>query len=214
LKAEEALENLRQKTAQVANEFNEGKLNHAQFTAMYAHFNEKRQIIERLLARNPDSQAWQSVARGGQTMFLKQHFEARVIAYAIYDNGVVDPENVINSAGPIPLTPEVAKPILTAIAMLLRTRTTDKPMRALRRQIEDGRWIAIIPGTHTSAIAMFSLEPSSQQFDLAVDMHRDFERANRVTLERGIRAPEQLVFPHRALFEQPGQIGQAEAPQP
>jgi hypothetical protein len=205
LKAEEALESLRAKTAQVANEFNEGKINHAQFTAMYAHFNEKRQIIETMLARNPDTQAWQAVARPGQTTFLRQHFEARVLAYAIYDNGVVDPDNVINAAGPAPMTREVAKQILTAIAMLLRTRTTDKPMRALRRQIEDGQWIAIIPGTHTSAIALFSLEPSAEQFDLCVDMHRDFERANRLTLERGIRAPEQLVFPHRALFEKPGQ---------
>ena len=205
LQAEEALEVLREKTAHIANEFAEGKLNRAQFTAMYAHFNEKRVIIERLLARNPDTQAWQQVAKGGQTSFLRQHFEARVQAYTIFDNGTTDPQAPINAAGPTPLPPELTKQVLTAVAVLLRTRTTDKPLRALQKQIDNGRWIAIIPGTYTSAIALFSLEPSAQQFNRVVDMHRDFERANRVALERGTRQPDQLVFPHRALFEKPGQ---------
>jgi hypothetical protein len=204
LKAEEALEKIRQKTTEVANEFAEGKLNRAQFTAMYAHFNEKRVIIERLLARDPDTQAWQTVARPGQTSFLRQHFEARVLAYSIYDNGVVEPTNYISSGGATDQAVEIAKPILTALNVLLRTRTTSKPLRALRRQMEDGHWIAIIPGSYTSAIAVFSLEPSNNQFDRVVDIHRDFERANRAALERGVRAPDQLVFPHRALFEHHG----------
>jgi hypothetical protein len=64
--------------------------------------------------------------------------------------------------------------------------------------------ITIVPGRHT-AIALFSLEPSAQQFTRLQDLHRDFERANRVALERGIRLPDQLVFPHRALFEKSGE---------
>lgn len=205
LQAEEALEELREKTAHIANEFAAGKLNRAQFTAMYAHFNEKRVIIERLLARNPDTQAWQQVAKGGQTSFLRQHFEARVLSYTIFDNGSTDPQAPISYGGPTPLPPELAKQVMTAVAVLLKTRTTDKPLRALQKQIDNGRWIAIIPGTFTSAIALFSLEPSTQQFNRVVDMHRDFERANRAALERGTRQPDQLVFPHRALFEKPGQ---------
>jgi hypothetical protein len=204
LKAEEALEHIRQRTAEIANEFAEGKLNRAQFTAMYTHFNEKRVIIERLLARDPDTQAWQSVARPGHTTFLRQHFEARVTAYTIYDNGIVEPANYISSGGSTDQALSIAQPILTALNVLLKTRTTSKPLRALRRQMEDGQWIAIIPGTYTSAIAVFSLEPSNNQFERVVDIHRDFERANRMALERGVRLPDQLVFPHRALFEQQG----------
>jgi hypothetical protein len=203
LQAEEALENIRQKTAQIANEFAEGKINRAQFTAMYAHFNEKRVIIERLLSRDPSTQAWQSVAKGGHTTFLRQHFEARVLAYAIYDQGVVDPEKPIVAHGTTPIPPDVAKNILTAVNMLLKTRTSANNLRSLPKQIDSGRWMAIIPGTHTTALAMFSLEPSSEQFTRMQDLHRDFERANRLALERGIRIADQLVFPHRALFEKP-----------
>ncbi len=202
LQAEESLEKLREKTAQIANEFAEGKLNRAQFTAMYGHYNEKRVIIERLLARDPNTHAWQSVARGGHTTFLRQHFEARVLSYAIYNYGVVDPTTPIIIQGPEPLADAVARPVLTALNVMLNTRISGKPIRALQKPIDGGHWIGIFPGKYTAALVHFSLEPSSQQFTQMVDIHSDFERANRVTLEHGIRTPEQLVFPHRALFEQ------------
>ncbi|HLY25514.1 MAG TPA: hypothetical protein VKQ72_04185 [Aggregatilineales bacterium] len=202
LQAEESLENLRAKTAQIANEFAEGKLNHAQFSAMYSHYNEKRMIIERLLARDPNTHAWQSVARAGHTTFLRQHFEARILCYAIYDFGVVDPATPLAMQGPEPLPVTVAKPVLTALNVMIKTRISEKPMRALQKPIDGGHWIAIVPGKFTVALAHFSLEPSPQQFSQMLDIHADFERANRVTLEHGIRTPEQLVFPHRALFEQ------------
>jgi hypothetical protein len=204
LQAEEALEKLRQRTAETANEFAEGKINRAQFTAMYAYFNEKRVIIERLLARDPDTHAWQPVAKGGQTTFLRQHFEARVLSYTIYDNASLTPESPITSQGNVLPSANILKPVLTALGVMMKTRVSDKPIRALQKQVDNGRWIAIIPGVFTSAIALFSLEPSSQQFTMVTDIHQDFERANRVTLARGIRIPEQLVFPHRALFEQAG----------
>ncbi len=201
LQAEEALEKLRQKTAQVANEFAEGKINRAQFNAMYSYYNERRVIVERLLARDPDSQAWQQVVRPGHTGFLRQHFEARVLAYTIYSQGNDDVEHPITSHGSVPVPPQVIKPILTALTVLLRTHNSAKPLSALRKPADNSRWLTIVPGRYTVAFALFSLEPSIQQFTLVQDLHRDFERANRVALERGIRVPEQLVFPHRALFE-------------
>jgi hypothetical protein len=201
LQAEEALAQLRQKTAQIANEFAEGKVNRAQFTAMYAHFNERRVIIERLLARDPNSQAWQQVARPGHTVFLRQHFEARPLSYAIFDHMNGENEEPLTSQGNVSLPPAIVKQIMTAIQVLRRNHDNSKPLGALRKPIDNGRWITVVPGKYTTSITLFSLEPSAQQFTLVQDLHRDFERANRVTLERGIRVPEQLVFPHRALFE-------------
>ncbi len=204
LQAEEALEKLREKTAQVANEFAEGKLNRAQFTAMYAHYNEKRVIIERLLARDPDTHAWQPVAKGGHTTFLRQHFEARVLSYSLFDNSALNPETPITWQGSVQLPADVLRPVLTALGVMMKTRISEKPIRALQKQVDNGRWIAVVPGAFTSAIVLFSLEPSSQQFTMVVDIQQDFERANRITLARGIRVSEQLVFPHRALFEKSG----------
>lgn len=205
LQAEEALAQLREKTGQIAAEFAEGKLNRAQFTALYAYFNERRVIIERLLARDPGTQAWQQVAKPGHTGFLRQHFEARVLAYSIYNHGSDDVDNPLTTQGSAPMPTAAIKPMLTALNVLLRTQNNSKPLTALRKQIDNGRWITIVPGNYTTGVALFSLEPSAQQFTLMQDIHRDFERANRVALERGIRLPDQLVFPHRALFEHPGE---------
>jgi hypothetical protein len=205
LQAEEALEKLRKKTAQVANEFSEGKINRAQFTAMYAYYNERRVIVERLLARDPGTQAWQQVVRPGHTSFLRQHFEARPLAYGIYSLGSDDVDHPITSQGNYPLPSDVIKPILTALKVVLRTHSNARPLSPLRKAVDNGQWITIVPGRYTVAFALFSLEPSAQQFTRVQDLHRDFERANRIALDRGIRVPEQLVFPHRALFEKADQ---------
>ncbi len=195
LRAELALEKLRQKTARVAAEFANGKLNRAQFVAMYAHYNEKRIIIERLLERNPDTQAWQSVANDGQTSFLREHYAAHVLSYAIYFHDVLTP---LVAHGAPPLPHDITVKILTAIRLVRRSQ---RPLSAQRKQIDENHWAVFVPGEFTTAIAMFSLEPSSRQVLLAQDLHRDFERANRSLLARGVRAAEHYVYPHRALFE-------------
>jgi hypothetical protein len=205
LQAEEALEQLRRKTAQIAAEFAEGKLNRAQFAAMYTHFNERRVIIERLLARDPGTQAWQQVARPGHTSFLRQHFEARVLSYAIYDHASDDIDSPIVNHGTVDLPDVVIKPILTALSVVLRNHTNSKPLNPVRKQAENGRWVTVVPGKYTTAVTLFSLEPSAQQLTLVQDLHRDFERANQGALARGVRQPDQLVFPHRSLFEKPGE---------
>lgn len=194
LQAEAALEKLRQKTAQVAAEFADGKLNRAQFAAIYARYNELRQIIERMLANNPTTQAWQRVAQPGPTTFLREHFEAQALSYAIYDYASETP---ISAQGSPPLPDAVTKQVLSALNVITRSKGNPGP---LGKQIGHSQWLVIVPGKRTISLVMFSLEPSTHQIRLVQDLHGDFERANHVLLERGIRTPEQLVFPHRALF--------------
>ena len=196
LQAENALEELRRKTAFIATEFAEGRINRAQFSSMYAYYNEKRIIIEQLLRRDPDTQAWQQVARGGHTTFLRQHFEARVLTFGLYDQGKLEPFVL---QGTMPLPPEVTQPILTALYIVQKNR---KELNPISRKATNGHWLVVVPAFFTTALALFSLEPAAQQVLLVRDLHYDFERANRRVLERGVRQPDQLVFPHRALFEQ------------
>ncbi|PJF35500.1 MAG: hypothetical protein CUN49_10235 [Candidatus Thermofonsia Clade 1 bacterium] len=195
LRAELALEKLRQKTARVAAEFASGKINRAQFVALYAHYNEKRIIIERLLERNPDTQAWQSVASDGQTTFLRQHYASRMLSYAIYFHDAMQP---LVAQGQPQLPEDMTFKILTAIRLVRRTQRT---LSAQRKQVDESHWAVFIPAEFTTAIAMFLLEPSTRQVLLVQDLHRDFEHANHKLLVRNIRAADQYVFPHRALFE-------------
>ncbi|GAB4443345.1 MAG: hypothetical protein Kow00120_12610 [Anaerolineae bacterium] len=194
-KVERALTRLREKMAQVATEFAAGRINRAQFHAIYSRYNEQRTITERLLERNPDSQAWQQVVQEGHTAFLRQHYEARVLSYVLYDNESSMP---IASHGRFKIDTGLLVPMLSAF----RSAATEMFGAGLKSTaIEGGRWLVFVPGEFTTAIVLFSLEPSARQLDLVQDLHRDFERANRQALARGEARADRLVFPQRALFE-------------
>jgi hypothetical protein len=195
-RAEEALINLRQKMAQVAAEFDQGKLNQAQFDAIYSRYSEQRDITERLLARNPESQAWQSVVRPGHTSFLKQHYEARVLSYAIYDQETFA---LISVTGQVQVEQRQIEAILNRLRSVIAERGNPGPAQ---KKINDGRCVLFVPGALTIAVAIYSLEPSVAQITRSQDIHHDFERANQQALRFRDYDPDRLVFPHRALFEE------------
>jgi hypothetical protein len=195
-RAEEALINLREKMAQIAAEFAEGKLNQAQFDAIYSRYSEQRDITERILTRNPDSQAWQSVIQTGHTKFLKQHFEARVLSYAIYDQ---ESGEVINLTGPVVMKRAQVSAMLDRLRDVSEARGNPGPAQ---RKLGDERSVVFMPGERTVAVVIFSRVPAPAQVNRIQDIHRDFERANQHTLRRRDYANSRMVFPHRALFEE------------
>ncbi len=190
-----ALNSLRQKMEIVADEFAQGKMNRAQFNAVYKRYSEQRSIIERLVERNPDSEAWkQVIGVKGQTGFLRHHFEAQALYYAVYHR---------SSPKPI-MTGGKTAPDATVIIPLLKSIWTmkNRPKQALgRKQVGDTNWLLLAIGDHAATAVMFSLEPSNAQSRLVRDLHADFERANQAALSRGWIVPERMVFPQRALVE-------------
>jgi hypothetical protein len=195
MRAEEALLRVREKTARIAVEFSEGRLNRAQFAAMYARYNEVRTVIERLLMNNPNSKAWQNVARPGVTSFLRQHFEAQVSMYAVC---AYDLDTPILTQGDAEIPAATIQQILNALRVYIPNKGLPGPAG---KSMEAGKWVTIVPGLLTVTLVLYSLEPSAIQVTLIQDMQNDFERANRLSLERGVRAADQLVFPHRALIK-------------
>jgi hypothetical protein len=195
-RAEEALINLREKMAQIAAEFAQGKINRAQFDAIYGRYSEQRVITERLLARNPETQAWQSVVQPGHTTFLKQHFEAHIISYAIYDQ---ETSALIALTGMIQLEVAQVQAVLRRLRAIRQQRGVN-PGPA-QRKISDGKVVLFVPGDITISVVIYSREPSTAQLKRVQDLHQDFERANHRALQSHDYTDERLVFPHRALFE-------------
>lgn len=195
-RAEEALINLREKMAHIAAEFAEGTLNQAQFDAIYSRYSEQRDITERLLARDPESQAWQSVVQPGHTQFLKQHFEARVVSYAIYDH---ETGESITTTGPVLMKHGQIEAILNRLRAVAQTRGNPGPAQ---KKLTDERTVLFVPGERSVAVVIFSREPAPAQVARIQDIHRDFERANQHALRRRDYAGSRMVFPHRALFEE------------
>lgn len=190
-----ALDTLRKKMETVASEFAAGRINRAQFNAIYGRYDEQRTIIERLLERNPDSDAWKQVVRSGHTSFLRDHFEARCMYYLVYRYNVPTPLMMGGQQQP---DMNQVEPVLTAVYNMQK-----RPGNGLaRKDLGGGQWLVLALGQHALTIAMFNLEPSAFQLNRVRDLHNDFERANRSALERGTRTLEKMVFPQRALVEQ------------
>ena len=196
-KVDEAMERLREKMAKVAMEFAEGKINQAQFQAIYNRYQEQRIITEQLLARDPTTDAWQQVLTEGHTVFLRARFEARVTGYTLYDNRT---GQAIVAHGDFGLSAD-------QMAHLLRGfyRATAQAFGGGMRStvIEDGRWVIFVSGRYATGIMVFTLQPSEGQLRLVSDLHEDFERANEPALVSGDFVPEALVYPQRFLLQEP-----------
>lgn len=194
---QEALILLRQKTETAVDEYAKGLINRVQFYALYQRYNEQRAIIEKLMQRNPDSDAWRQVMNSrGQTGFLRARLEAQPLSFSIH-------------------AAQQAAPLLTGGAPPLRSLfPAESALRAVwampkrpaiglgRKALNQEYWLVMAVGERGATLILYSLEPSKTQALLLRDLHLDFERANQMALERGWLASERLVFPQRALFEE------------
>jgi hypothetical protein len=194
-RAAEALERLRRKMATVAEEYARGEINRAQFDAIYHRYQEQRQITERLLDRDPDSDAWQSVITPGHTSFLRNQYEAKVESYAIYHLG--NSQQIIRT-GHVQIPESQVQPILKRLRAI---GTQGKIPPAAHRTLPEKRRAVFVPGHYSLAIVIFSREPAPAQVKLVQDIHGDFERANTPSLVRDTFDRRGMVFPHRGLFE-------------
>lgn len=188
-----ALENLREKMEEVATEFSRGKINRAQFNAVYGRYNEQRTIIERLIERDPSSESWKQVAAAGHTGFLRRHFESRALYYLIYKREQYTP---LMGGGK-------TKPDPQRMGKILRTLWGMKNQRragVARMTFDNDQWMILALGDYSVTLVMFALEPSIVQIQRVRDLHADFERANYFALERSLPVGR-MVFPQRALVE-------------
>ena len=195
-KAESAIDSLRHKMSQIAQEYAEGKINVATFNAVYRRYSEQREITERLLERNPNSEAWQSVVQPGHTSFLRDFYAAKIVSYGLYR---LSDGYQITLQGKVRLPQAQLMPIFARINDIIQK---GHKLGAAWRQLKDQNWVLMMPGQYSASVVIFSLEPAVVQRKMVEEVHRDFERANERALIRGDLAPRSLVFPHRALLEE------------
>ena len=193
--AEEVLEKLEAKMIEVTQNFTDGQLNQAQFQAMYTHYTEQRAVILRLLARNPDSDAWKRVAKEGHTTVLRRQHEARLEGMALYDNWS---GTQIRTFGTFDLPDEILNSLLSNINVNASTLDINHPQRT---QIEGGRWLVYLRGDYATCVAVYSVEPSTVQLVHLSRKTLEFEIANERLLESGVIDPRRLLFPQEAFFE-------------
>ena len=193
--AGEALDQIRRDMHKIAREFADGAISRAQFNAMYAHYSEKRTIIEKLLERNPETDAWRAAAAAGKTTFLRNRYEAHPMFYLVFAHGGRKPL-LIGGRQP----PNTAQHIYALLKAIWAMSEAERKIGVARKALDNGLWVVLAIGEHAFTLVIYALQPSLTQVNRVRDLHDDFERANRFAFERRL-PPDRMVFTQRSLLE-------------
>lgn len=186
------MEVLDQKIARLEQDFQQGRINASQYRAIYRHYMEQREVALRLRQKYPDSDRWQIVLEEGKTRFLLQLNEATCHSVGLYAK---DTRNRIFVHGDMPSSAEDAMGLLGTFGSG-EGNTQDGRMFATKT--EGGETLLLIPGAFTVSLAVFSQDPPAWQVRALREVHRNFEAANRPSLQRGDTA--KLIFPDLSRF--------------
>lgn len=193
----EALRRLDEKMERAGHELTNGTITRSQYQAIQSYYAERKALIQRLIERSPDTDAWlrAAIASEGYGHLLLQQDEATVDGLALFDNWT---GNEIRALGFFDMPPQVIGPLLDELGPV--DGSSQPPGAPYARQLDDGRWLSTVRGTFTTAVAVFSARPSSVQLGWQSKLHQDFEHDNQPVLEAGYPDPRALTYPQQALF--------------
>jgi hypothetical protein len=189
--AQSYLRRVRTKLDRLAEDFNKGSINRAQFRHLYAHYQREIRTVEGMMEIWPDSETWKGAVTEGQSVIIRQQHVARAEGYAIFENSSGMP---VSTLGRFELDPALLVPMLSSYRAATKeifgsgTRSTE---------IEDGRWLCFVPGTFTTMLSVFSNEPAAKQLAYLEELHRHFEQANHRHLAEPPLNASDLIFPHQ-----------------
>ena len=189
------LSGLDAKLQRLEEDLQQGRINASQYRAILRHYTEQREVALRLRQAHPESDRWRVVLEEGKTSFLLQLNEAVCHGVALYDMGTRERLFV---EGRMPPAAEEAMALLRTFGPMGNDSAN---ARMLATQAEDGSALLLIPGRSTAALVVFSQQPPGWQVRALREVHRNFEGANKVALERGDH--KGLIFPDLTRFIRP-----------
>jgi hypothetical protein len=190
------LRKVRAKLDKLAEDFNAGVINRAQFQNLYAHYQREIRSIEEIVEYAPASESWKGMVTEGQSVLIRRRHLARAQGYAIYEN---DSGMPLSTLGEFQVDPALLVPMLSSYRAAAQ-EIFGSGVRSTA--IEGGRWLCFVPGNYTTLLAVFSTEPAGKQLDVLDELHRLFERANRSQLTSRTPDPSALLFPHEYFLGQ------------
>lgn len=186
------LASLDQRLARLEEDFQQGRVNSAQYRAIRRHYKEQREVALRLRQSHPESDRWKVILEEGKTTFLLQLNEAAVRCVAFYD---LKTRKLIFTQGEIPVEADEA---ISLLGTFSASEFNPKTGRMMATHAEDGTTLVLIPGRFTAALISCSQDPPGWQVRALREVHRNFEAANKAALQRGER--RSLVFPNLTRF--------------
>lgn len=180
-------------------EFAAGKINRTQFHKLYDRYQRQIMAVSQLMAES-DPTLWRdAIADSEDTWLIKKRLTAKAVGMSVYDNRSGMP---IETLGDFAIDAELLVPMLSSY----RSAAAEIFRAGMRStELENGQWLCFVPGSHTTLIALFSLEPSSKQLEMVERMHKDFEAANKSALQGDSIDPDKLAYPFYSFVQKRAQ---------
>lgn len=193
---QEFITQVHQKMSKLVQEFANGEINRTQFHRLYDRYQRQIITVGQLIAES-DPATWRAaIVESEDTLHLKKRLTAKAVGMSVYDNKNGLP---IETLGEFAVAAELIVPMLSSY----RSAAAEIFRAGMRStEMENGQWLCFVPGTFTTLIALFSLEPSENQLTMVERMHQDFEKANHAALESGHVDPTQLAYPFYSFVQQ------------
>ncbi len=183
---EQSLREVEAKLDRTVQDLADGLINRAQFDNLYRHYQNQRRMLQGLLAEGSD-QVPASVT-AGESMIIRQHYAAKVLAYAVYDNVSSVP---LYTVGQFPVDSDLVVGFLSgfrsAAAEILGAG-------AAKAEAEDGKVLCYVPGQFCTLIVLYSSNPAEVAVRGLRQIHRHFETLNAPLLEKRPISPDMLLF--------------------
>jgi hypothetical protein len=193
------LNKLHSKIHALADRFAAGSINRKQFEDLYAHYQNDIQVIDTMMAENPESDAWMESMKDGDSILIRRRHTAHLTGFSIYDKQSGMP---LKTLGEFRIDPALFVPMMFAY----QSATQEIFGGSVRStQIEGGQWLSFAPGERTTTMALFTNEPSGNQIKMLEELQRVFENANRNRLAQPVINASELVIPHEFFMGKTGQ---------
>jgi hypothetical protein len=183
---ERHLQEIEAKLDRTVQDLADGLINRAQFENLYRHYQNQRKMVQGLLTEGSGQVPASLTA--GESMIIRQRYEAKVLAYACYDNESGVP---LRTMGDFPVDSDLVVGFLSGF----RSATAEiLGAGAAKAEAEDGKVLCYVPGQYCTLIVLYSSDPAEVAVRGLKHTHSHFETLNAAQLKQRPIPSDTLLF--------------------
>lgn len=179
------LDQIRTKMNKIVDEFAQGEISREQFNQIYEHYQSQMVMAMQMSDTSvPDS----SLGNAKETIALRNALTAKAKAMTVYYHAT---GLLLETIGDFDVSVAQIAPELNRLSATIQSGKKLPP----KSDKQGDQWLLYVPGRYSTAVMLFSNEPSGRQTNIVENLHRDFEVANEAALRSGHADGTTLVYP-------------------
>ena len=191
---EQYLHELEAKLDRTVQDLADGLINRAQFENLYRHYQNRRRVLQGLMAEGSD--AIPARLMPGQSIVIRQKYAAKLLAYAVYDNESGVP---LRTVGDFPVDSDLVVGFLSGF----RSATVEiLGTGVAKAEAEDGKVLCYVPGQYCTLIVLYSADLAEIGIRSLRQTHLHFEKLNADALKCRPIQTDALIFNYDMVLKQ------------